>query len=53
LNRTGAERGQGDGAKYKVIPTKADDASKRDVPVMSIAWLNERRITLRFIFGGA
>jgi hypothetical protein len=52
-NKSASGRVASDLVLDKVIPTKADDASKRDVPVMSIAWLNERRITLCFIFCGA
>jgi len=34
----------------KVIPTSAQDASRREVPVISTAWLKARSVTLRFIF---
>jgi hypothetical protein len=52
-NKSASGRVASDLVLDKVIPTKADDASKRDVPVMSIAWLKASSVTLRFIPWGA
>ena len=34
----------------KLIPTSAQEDSRRDVPVIRMAWLRASRVTLRFIF---
>ena len=48
-NKSASGRVASDLLPARAKPITADDARSREVPVMSAAWLNESRTTLRFV----